>query len=117
MSLSSNRKSKRSNEYDSFRSNDALKRKADTQSIVGLENFDDFGRFNGFALKRRIIEISNEKSACVNKSREQLKKSKCKHAQKKLSPSLDKPNLEPKLTLSLEDYNNKGEFIGVALKR
>lgn len=79
------RKNQRTNEHDSFRSDEDIspeseqKRKSEPKVSISLEDYDQYGKFVGLAPKRRRIEITENTLAQIKKSRQQMKKRRIKY--------------------------------------
>lgn len=124
-SLSLKRKDNRKNDHDTHRFDDRSARgsKKRQTEIISPEDYDSRGNFIGLAAKRRKVEQllkpRVKRKAPVKKNRSpkvigNVHKNDCDADRSELT---QKRKIEPKVTLSLEDYNETGEFMGLAPKR
>lgn len=110
-SLSSKRKSKRTDELDAVRFRGDKRKNFETE-IISPEDYDSDGHFLGLATKRRKVERP------VKKLIKRKPVPKRKPAAKAMSykPEL-KHEPQKRVIISLDDYNDKGEYVGLAKKR
>lgn len=129
-SLSTKRKCDRFEKHDTHRfDNDYMDctvcRKRQTE-IVCPEDYDDNGNFVGLAPKRRKVErplkcnvkrkrIAKKAAVAIPKNETESKRDQT--VEYNLLATKPKTKTKKKLTVSLDDFNDKGEYMGLAPKR
>ena len=121
--ISSKRKNNRINEQDAYRFQVSKRKNVQTE-IISPEDYDLYENFVGLAPKRRKVErpvkrrykrkpapkrkpVANIKTSVEQRKNEEEGVAKCDKLKGKKS----------KVRVSLEDFNDRGEFIGVSKKR